>query len=229
VSAHSTLSYVLSRAFLIAIAVLLVIAGGWAAFLGRNTSVPAHPAVGRVVSFATSSTKGSESAPLAVVEWSDFQCPFCGRFARDTQPQLFEEYVSAGKVLWVFKHLPLKRHQHARRAALQAQCATRQGRFWELHDVFFGQQAGLKSLLNAPPSHIGLDLDAFRACVQEMDDRFLQADIREAETLRISGTTTFLIGRTSGRQTMTVTSIVRGSAPAGAFSRALDAALVTVH
>ncbi len=84
--------------------------------------------------------KGSEDAPLTVVEFSDFQCPFCAEHTLEVQPILDETFVDTGQVRWVFKHFPLRSHQYAVAAATATECAAKQGLFWELHDLLFETQ-----------------------------------------------------------------------------------------
>ncbi len=86
-------------------------------------------------------TRGSATAPITVYEMSDFQCPFCRRFAIETYPALEERYVKTGKVRWVFVNLPLTSiHRNAAPAAELAMCAAAQGKFWPLHDALFRTQ-----------------------------------------------------------------------------------------
>lgn len=84
---------------------------------------------------------GEEDAPIVMLEFSDFQCPFCGRFWSDTLPLIKKNYVETGKVLFVYKDFPLTQiHAQAQKAAEAALCAREQGKFWEYHDVLFDKQ-----------------------------------------------------------------------------------------
>ena len=96
----------------------------------RDIPLPEAP-----IPLAGAAIEGSDTAPLAVIEFSDFQCPFCANFARDTLPQLREKYVRTGKVRLAFQHLPLKAHRFAETAARAANCAGRQTKFWQMHGV----------------------------------------------------------------------------------------------
>src|SRR6185436_20936742 len=87
------------------------------------------------LTLAGAATKGRASAPLVMLEFSDFECPFCGRYSRETYPQVQREYVDTGKVRYVFRHTPIERiHPQAMKAAEAAECAGTQGKFWEMHD-----------------------------------------------------------------------------------------------
>src|SRR5262245_53327486 len=96
----------------------------------QPTSVPPAP-----ISLDGTVKKGNPSAPVGVLEFADFECPSCAIFAKSTRLQLEKEYVVPGKVLLAFRHLPLTViHPRAMAAAVAAQCAEHQGRFWEMHD-----------------------------------------------------------------------------------------------
>src|SRR6266849_1457871 len=84
--------------------------------------------------------KGAANAKVALIEFSDFQCPFCGRYDKDTYPQLLKDYVDTGKVKYVWRDYPLDFHRNAEKAAEAARCAGEQGRFWEMHDRLFANQ-----------------------------------------------------------------------------------------
>ncbi len=84
--------------------------------------------------------KGSKGALLTVIEFSDFQCPFCAEHALEVQPILDETFVDTGQVRWVFKHFPLRSHVYAVAAATATECAAKQGLFWQLHDLLFETQ-----------------------------------------------------------------------------------------
>ena len=81
--------------------------------------------------------RGNTDAKVTVIEFSDFQCPFCKQHVEETQPALDEEFVDSGKVMWVFKHFPLSIHPQAPAAGAAAECAADQGKFWEMHELLF--------------------------------------------------------------------------------------------
>ena len=89
--------------------------------------------------------KGPKDAKVVLVEFSDFQCPFCARFSRDTIPQVQTDYVDTGKIKYVFADFPLETiHPYAFKAAEAAGCAGEQGEFWKMHDHLFANQKALK-------------------------------------------------------------------------------------
>lgn len=102
-------------------------------------------------------TKGAATAPVTVYEMSDFQCPFCRRFAVETFPAIEREYIATGKVRWIFVNLPLTSlHPNAVPAAQFAACAGRQGKFWPAHDLLFLHQDTWAPLRNPGPFLLSL-------------------------------------------------------------------------
>src|SRR5262245_61333529 len=99
---------------------------------------------GPLLSLAGAQTKGNVNARVVVVEYSDFQCSYCATFARQTLPELDSRYISTGKVVAAFRHYPVESlHPHAFKAAVAAECAGRQDRFWQLHDRLFDRRGDL--------------------------------------------------------------------------------------
>jgi len=117
-------------------------------------------------------TKGNPDAPVTIYEMSDFQCPWCGRFARETMPTLEREYIATGKAKLVFVNFPLPMHKNAVPAAELAMCAARQGRFWQMHDALFRTQSQWENLDEAGTFFLGLgdsaaaDRDQLAECMR---------------------------------------------------------------
>jgi protein-disulfide isomerase len=102
-------------------------------------------------------SKGSAKAPVTVYEMSDFQCPYCRRFAVETFPSIEKEYISTGKVRWVFVNFPLTSiHANAVAAAQVANCAGKQGAFWAMHDLLYQHQEAWAPLKEAGPFFLSL-------------------------------------------------------------------------
>jgi protein-disulfide isomerase len=167
--------------------------------------------------------KGDRTASVVVIELTDYECPFCKRHAQNTLPQIESEYVATGKVRYAIMDLPLGMHPHAPKAAEAAHCAGEQDRYWQMHDTLFDNQNALggEQLMGYARS-IGLDADAFSACLQNgtFADR-VAAGAAEANRLGITGTPTTLIGRSDG-DTVTDIRVVRGAQPYGAFKSEID-------
>jgi len=169
----------------------------------QQPSQPGAPQIFRV-SIDDDPVKGNPNAPVTIVEFSDFQCPFCSRFFKQTLPQLEENYINTGKVKLVYKDLPLDNlHPNARPAHIASECADEQGKFWEYHDVLFTKQsewqrlpsADLSSTLTVYASDLGLQTTSFESCLQSQDiaDE-VNKDTLEAASYGATGTPTFFIG-----------------------------------
>jgi protein-disulfide isomerase len=166
---------------------------------------------------------GSRNARVVLVQYSDFECPFCGQFVRDTWPELKKRYVESGKVLAAFRHLPLPRHQNAKQAAVAANCAGRQGKFWQMHDGLFEPRSALTpDVMRGMVSRLQLDAPAYEQCVRDYPTDNLSADNGYANKFRIQVTPTFLIGVMTPRQTVDVTNVLVGAQPLSAFTAVLD-------
>ncbi len=101
---------------------------------GRTPGQPQRP-MPASVSVAGAPVRGSQNAALTIIEFSDYQCPFCGRYISQTWPQLDAEYIAPGKVSYVFRDFPLEElHPDAFKAGEAARCAGEQGKYWEMHD-----------------------------------------------------------------------------------------------
>jgi protein-disulfide isomerase len=142
---------------------------------------------------------GSKEAPLTIVEFTDYQCPFCQRFHTTAFPELKKNYIDTGKVRFYSRDLPLDFHSNAMRAAEAARCANDQGQFWKLHDVMGANpdQLDMNSLL-ADAADLKMNLDTFRACVEsEKYKNAVQTDVMEAMKIGANGTPTFVIGKST--------------------------------
>ena len=135
---------------------------------------------------------GPEDAPITIVEFSDFQCPFCRR-VQPTLTQLKEKY--GDKIRWSFKDLPLKSiHPQAQKAAEAARCAGDQGKFWEYRAAMFDANAINSGLFDATAEELALDNETFQACLSS--DKYaaqVDADLEEASGMGLTGTPAFLI------------------------------------
>lgn len=168
--------------------------------------------------------KGHESARLAVVEFSDFECPYCARYATGTHARLEREYVDTGKVRYAFRHLPLTQiHPNAVKAAEAAECAGRQGRFWDMYDQLFANRTSLgPENLAQHAAAIGLDRRGFAACLDGAVAAEVAADRDEAVRLAVTSTPTFLIGEITGPNEMRIVRRVKGAYPPDVFIAVLD-------
>ena len=159
----------------------------------RPAAAPALPAT---IDIAKEPIRGNERARIAVIEYSDYECPFCARYVANTYPEIDREYVKTGKIRYVFRDLPLSFHKQAFKAAEASHCAGEQGKFWEMHDRMF--QNSKELTLTDLPRHagaVGLDVPQFQQCLDS--GRFATAvtsDVTHANGIGITGTPTFVIG-----------------------------------
>jgi len=135
---------------------------------------------------------GPASAPITIVEFSDFQCPFCSR-AEPVVDEVMKKYGE--KVRVIFRDYPLSFHQNAETAAMAGECAEDQGKFWEMHKAMFGNQAKLAAAdLVETAGNIGLNKDAFKGCLDSGKFRSeVQKDFQEGMRYGVTGTPTFFI------------------------------------
>lgn len=146
---------------------------------------------------------GRDDAPVTMIEFTDYQCPFCRRFEADSFAQLKKDYIDTGKVRFVSRDLPLDFHPNAGPAAEAVHCAGEQHKFWQMHDAIMTDTAtdlSADAILKYGQK-VDLDMTAFKACVSE--NKFaaeIKKDTADANTLGISGTPSFVIGKTSTDQ-----------------------------
>ncbi|MEM2873991.1 MAG: DsbA family protein [Candidatus Nanoarchaeia archaeon] len=165
---------------------------------------------------------GKTNAPVTIIEFSDFQCPYCGRFATGTLMDIKKNYVDTGKVKLVFRDLPLSFHSNAESAAIAAECAGEQGKYYEFHDKLFANQQNL-SIENYKiwAEELGLDIEKFNACLDSEEIKAeVQKDVSDAIAYGITGTPTFLIGNDKNGYVKVV-----GAQPYDVFKQIIDAEL----
>lgn len=146
---------------------------------------------------------GPEDAKVTLVEYSDYQCPYCRRFHNEAYKAIKETY--GNRIRFVFKHFPLRSiHPHAEGAAVAAQCAMKQGKFWKYNDILFDNQSNLAAdALVRYAAEVGLDVAAFQKCIADPKVKAkVLADLDSGLKLGITGTPGFLLNgvKISGAQ-----------------------------
>ena len=195
----------------------------------QQPSQPGAPQIIKV-SLDDDPVKGNVNAPVTVVEFSDFQCPFCSKFYKETLSQVEQNYIDTGKIKFVYRDMPLDNlHQNARSAAIAAECADRQGKFWDYHNMLFEKQAEWQSLSTADfqteaskyATDLRLQSGTFDSCIKSQDAADeVNKDSLDAARYGATGTPTFFIGNEKDGFTKLV-----GAQPYTAFQAALDAQL----
>jgi protein-disulfide isomerase len=169
--------------------------------LERQPAAPGAPApVDDKVSMAFAPggfSIGRADAPLVMVEYTDYQCPFCQQFHNTAFAQIKANYIDTGKMRYISRDFPLDFHENARRAAVAARCAGEQGKFWELRHVMIVNAEQLKpDNLMSYATNVKLDVPKFRVCLDS--DKYRAAvdkDIAEGTAAGVNGTPSFVLGR----------------------------------
>ena len=193
---------------------------------------PAIATVDHVIDIAGAAVKGAPNARVAIVEFSDYECPFCSRHALQTLPELTKEYIDTGKVRYVFRNLPLESiHPNAMRAAAAAECAGEQGKYWQLHDRMFANQRALDlTTLVGHGKAEGLDVARFQQCVSS-DKYAAKVRADQADAARVGATSTpsfFVAVLTPGDSKARAVRMIRGAHPYPTFKAAIDSVLATI-
>lgn len=142
---------------------------------------------------------GSHSAPVAIVEFTDYQCPYCRKHVFGALPQINAVYIEKGKVRYMIRDFPLDFHKRAPKAAEAAHCAGDQGEYWKMHHAIFDRRNFKVRDFIDFAKMIGLNTERYQDCMDvEKHKSRVQASFREASGKGISGTPSFVIGKTNG-------------------------------
>jgi len=173
---------------------------------------------------------GNPDAPITIIEFSDFQCPFCARFYTQTLPLIHEEYIESGKVKLVFRDYPIQSiHPNAVPAAVASECANEQGKFKEMHDMLFENQSewsrqdttDVLSLFSQYATKIQLEQETFDSCL--INGKYLEEikkDLDDGRDYGVSGTPGFFVGNDQIGYVE-----LRGAQPFDSFKKIIDAQL----
>lgn len=172
--------------------------------------------------------KGNKNAKLTLIEFSDYQCPFCSRHVQQTLPQLEKDYIKTGKVKYVFFDFPLDFHKNAFKAAEAADCAGEQGKFWEMHDKLFENQKALEgSDLTNYAKSIGLNMSKFQKCLDSGKYASqIKKEIELGQKSGVTGTPSFFLGVTNPKDpNVKAVKAIKGAQPFNNFKEAIDTTL----
>jgi len=193
-------------------------AGGGQAAAPEPTAQPVDPAAFTV---RDANRQGNAGAKVTIVEFSDFQCPYCGRFHSSVEADLIKQFVDTGQATFVYKHIAILGRESTW-AAQAAECAADQGKFWQFHDLLFDKQSGenegafTKDKLLGFAQEMKLDMTKFEPCLnQDQTADRVQADSQEGQKAGVRGTPTFFI---NGKPLV-------GAQPIEAFQAAIASAL----
>lgn len=165
------------------------------------------------------------SGQIAIVEFSDFQCPFCSKHARETFPILMREFIESGMVRYVALHYPLQAvHPLALQASEAAECAARQGRFWDMHQRLFADSRLSDADLLHHAEALGLDRTRFVQCLEREESlENVLVDQAEGERLGVKGTPAFFVGRVRNDGGIDLLIRIAGAAPPEVFAQQIAA------
>lgn len=161
----------------------------------------------------TDPSVGNPGAPVTLIEFGDFECPFCQRFSAETMPLLIQREIKEGKVRIVWKDFPLSIHSYAQKAHEAGRCAWEQDKFWEYHDVLFANQRKLGiNDLKRYAKELNLNENQFTTCLDSGKyTALIREKVQEGITAGVSGTPSFLVNGT----------IVVGAQPYQVFADAI--------
>lgn len=189
------------------------------------------PQIIRNISLDDDPIRGNPNAAITIIEFSDFQCPFCAKFHQDTLPQLEQNYISTGKVNFVYRDFPIQSiHPNAIPAALASECADDQGNFWEMHDMIFENQGiwqGVEisqsgNIFKQYASELGLNTKEFDSCFNS--GKYLEEirnDLDDGRAYGVTGTPGFFVGN----EKIGFTKLI-GAQPFSSFQRIIEQQLV---
>ena len=196
----------------------------------RPGSPAPQPVIEKVVSIDDDPIKGDKNALVTIIEFSDYECPFCKRSYDNVVTKLYEEYISKGKVKLVFRDYPLPFHKKAIPAAIAANCAGEQGKYWEVHDFLFENPDKLDTtaILNSA-EEFGLVKAKFEACINDKSkEKEITKDIEDGQKYGVRGTPSYFIGKTTDGDEITGT-FIRGAQPYSVFKELIDEKLKVVN
>ncbi|MDX1411087.1 MAG: DsbA family protein [Nitrospirales bacterium] len=181
------------------------------------------------IKVADDPAKGQANAKVTLIEFTDYQCPFCSRHTRAVLPQLEKDFIDTGKIRYVLRDFPLASlHPQAPKAHESAHCAGDQGKYWEMHDQLFANQKELEpEKLSDYAEAAGVaDTSAFEACLDSGKyETQTNASLKEGKEAGVRGTPSFLLGHTKANGTVKAVKLIRGALPYSFFQQQINTLL----
>jgi len=195
----------------------------------RPTPIPDTPSRELIIDTEGAPSRGNENARFTLVEFSDYQCPFCLRFVRDTLPLIERDYIKTGKIKYIYRDFPLESlHPYALLASEAAACAGEQGKYWEMHDRLFANSGSVTAKdLTSHAESLGLNPATFQQCLESSKySEPIRQGIKEAAGLGVNGTPTFFVGQIlPNGSRLKVIRVLRGAPAYPTFKEVLDGIL----
>lgn len=169
-------------------------------------------------------SEGKQDADVVVLEFSDFQCPYCALFAETTFETLKQRYIDSGQVRFVFNQFPLEGiHRSALTAAIASECANRQQSFWPAHDALFRGRRETTAVVETLAQRLSINREQFMSCRSSPEAlQSVRANIELGQRLNVTGTPAFFIGRSIGPDNMRVAKAFVGNISVEAFGKAIE-------
>jgi protein-disulfide isomerase len=168
--------------------------------------------------------RGDRSAKVILVEFSDYECPFCQRHAGGAGMEIEKKFVAQGRVQHVFVNNPLPIHPNAKLLATAAICAGAQWRYWEMHDAIFSKNAKTREDVLAIAKEISVDLKKMTDCVDHSEEpaKRIAADMETAQKFNLNGTPMFAVGVLESEGRVKIQKFITGAQPIDVFEKTLN-------
>ena len=167
--------------------------------------------------------QGADEARVAVIEFSDYECPYCARYATGVFPEVKDRFISTGRVRYVFANFPLPNHPNAEPLAAAAICAGQQDAYWKMHDQLFENRPESTEGILDLGRQMGLRMPPFEQCLGDIGpvrDR-IEIDQQIARVFQVSGTPSFILGKIDADGRVVAEGIIVGAQPFAAFDKAI--------
>lgn len=169
-------------------------------------------------------TRGSDKAKIFLIEFSDYECPFCARHATGVGEQLKRDFIDTGKIRHAFANNPLPIHPNSKLLASAAFCSGEQGKYWEMHDVLFATKPKRNEEILALASGLSLNVTQFQQCLESSKEaaKRIEVDSETAKNLGLRATPAFALGRVNATGQVEVEKLIIGAVPLKYFQEAIN-------
>jgi len=166
---------------------------------------------------------GNKNATIWIVEFTDFQCPFCSRYHTQVFPQLKQNYIETNKIQYTVRDYPLGFHKYAKLAAISTNCAADQNAYWKMRDELFASKGVInETLFTELAEKLGLEMNDFSKCIAEdIRAKKVESDLAYGQRLGIQGTPSFFVGRMENGKLVNAQRII-GAQPYSKFAQVVD-------
>jgi protein-disulfide isomerase len=192
---------------------------------GRSAEAPVRDAgANDVIELADLPIKGATDARVVLLEFSDYECPFCIRHATSVGRDLEKQFVASGKLRMAFLNNPLPTHPNARLLATAAICAGQQDLYWRAHDILFSVNPATKIAVITAFEGLGLNTKTFQKCLDDTlsADKVIDRDVQVAKKFRLGATPSFALGQVDSTGRLRIKKYITGAQPAKVFQEAIN-------